>query len=123
MPESKWNLIGVGGVRREFFGVEWWSPLTGTVRPILAEAGDDDKEDDEEEEKDDKDDDDEDDFEALDPGTLEPIETVDDFDEDDFDDDFDDDFEEEWEDGLDDDEVSESDLVESDDEPDDLDDE
>jgi hypothetical protein len=109
---------------QETVGPVWWLRLPRmNGRPwIVSEAADDDedsddKEEAEEEEK--RDDDDDDDFDDADTGAAEPIETLEDFDEDDFDDDFDDDFEEEWEDEIEDD-VSESDLETSDDEPDDF---
>lgn len=82
---------------------------------------DDEESDDDGEEEEEKRDDDDDDFDDVDTGITEPIETLEDFDEDDFDDDFDDDFEEEWEDEIDDD-VTGSELEADDDEPEDFDD-
>ena len=89
-------------------GVVPESENPGRAGSIVAVDDEDEEADDDDDDDDDKDDDD-DDFDDIDPGTLEPVETVEDFDEDDFDEDFDDDFEEEWEDEPD-DEVSGSEL-------------
>lgn len=101
------------------------TPLPAVNHPRFQNRGwlvcedEDDNSDDDAEEEEEKRDEDEDDFDDVDTGTIEPIETLEDFDEDDFDDDFDDDFEEEWEDEIEDD-VTGSELEEPGDESDEL---
>ncbi len=72
--------------------------LAPQIPVVRAEDEDDDDEEDDDSSSDDQDDsNDMDDDLDLAPPAVEPLEQIDDFDEDDFDDDFDDDFEEELE--------------------------